>query len=240
MPSVPASQQKKAATQAKIAAAAKVTALEEKKARKASKKVFAANGAKYAAEYKAAEASAVAARREAKAKGGFFVPAQPKLVLVIRIRGIIGVDPKAKKVMRLFRLLQIHNATFVKLNEATERMLRLIEPYVTYGNPSLKTVKDLILKRGYGKINGQRIPISENAVIQDGLNSSDVQCVDDLIHEIFTVGPNFKAANNFLWPFKLSSPNGGFSKKTKMLHYLEGGEAGARGEEINGIVRKML
>ncbi|KAF8374743.1 hypothetical protein PRIPAC_81172 [Pristionchus pacificus] len=29
---------------------------------------------------------------------------------------------------------------------------------------------------------------------------------EDLVHEIFSVGPNFKKANNFLWPFKLSNP----------------------------------
>lgn len=240
MAKAPETANKKAATQTKIAAAAKATALAAKAIRKANKKTFAANGAKYAAEYKATEAAAVAARRDAKAQGGFYVPQQPKLVFVVRIRGTIGVDPKAKKVLRLFRLLQIHNGTFVKLNEATERMLRLIEPYVTYGYPSLKSVKDLVLKRGFGKVNKQRVPISENAVIQDGLGLDSVQCVDDLIHEIFTVGDNFKATNNFLWPFKLSSPNGGFSSKTKLLHFLEGGEAGARGEEINALIKKML
>lgn len=31
-----------------------------------------------------------------------------------------------------------------------------------------------------------------------------------LVHEIATAGPNFKAATNFLWPFKLSNPNGGW------------------------------
>ncbi|KAF8386883.1 hypothetical protein PRIPAC_76025, partial [Pristionchus pacificus] len=31
-------------------------------------------------------------------------------------------------------------------------------------------------------------------------------CKEDLVHEIFSVGPNFKKANNFLWPFKLSNP----------------------------------
>ncbi|CAJ1954794.1 unnamed protein product [Cylindrotheca closterium] len=61
-----------------------------------------------------------------------------------------------------------------------------------------------------------------------------------LINELYTVGPNFKAANNFLWPFKLSNPSGGFSSKTKLLHFLEGGEAGARGEEINKLVKKMI
>ena len=240
MPKAPASVSKKVATATKLAAQAKTEAKAVKAAKRADKKTFTANGAKYDAEYKAADAAAVKGRRDAKAKGGFYVPAEPKVLLVVRIRGTIGVDPKSKKILRLFRLLQIHNATLVRSNEATRRMLRLIEPYVTYGNPSRKTIKDLIFKRGFGKVNKQRIPISENTVIQDGLASDTIRCADDLIHELVTCGPEFKTANNFLWPFKLSSPNGGFSAKTKLLHYLEGGEAGARGEEINKLVAKML
>ena len=231
---------KKAATQAKLATQAKTEARAARAAKKADTKTFTANGAKYAAEYAAEQAAAIQGRRDAKKSGGFFVPAQPKVYLVVRIRGTIGVDPKAKKIMRLFRLLQIHNATFVRVNDATKRMLRLIEPYVTYGNPSLKTIRQLVYKRGFGKVNKQRVPISENIVIQDGMSSDTVRCVDDLIHEIVTCGPSFKEANNFLWPFKLSSPNGGFSAKTKLLHYLEGGEAGARGEMIDAFVAKMI
>jgi len=120
-------------------------------------------------------------------------------------------------------------------------MLRLIEPYVTYGYPTRSTVQKLIYKRGFGKLNGQRIPIADNSVVEEGLGKDcGIACVADLVHEIITVGPNFKKANNFLWPFKLSSPTGGFSRKTKLLHFMEGGEAGARGEEINKLVKKML
>jgi large subunit ribosomal protein L7e len=242
MAKAPESVLKKQKTQAAIAATAKATALALKKQKRLDKKEFLANGAKYEAEYNATVQANIKARREAKASGSFFVPQQPKIAFVVRIRGIIGVHPKPKKIMQLFRLRQIHNGTFVKLNEATIRMLRVIEPYVTYGYPSLKTVRDLIYKRGFGKVNKQRVPISENAVIQSDpkLVAAGIKCVDDLIHEIYTCGPNFKIANNFLWTFKLSSPNGGFSSKTKLLHFLEGGEAGARGEEINAFVKKML
>ena len=31
-------------------------------------------------------------------------------------------------------------------------MLKLVQPYVTYGFPSLKTVRELIYKRGFGKV----------------------------------------------------------------------------------------
>jgi len=229
------------ATQKKLAAAA-AAAVKEAEAKAASDATkFEANSKKYDEEYEAAQKLAIDNRRKAKADGGFFVPAEPKLCLVIRIRGIIGVSPKAKKVMQLFRLRQLHNATFVKLNEATIRMLRLIEPYVTYGYPTRATVQKLIYKRGFGKIRKQRIPIATNKVIQEGLaEQTGIECAADLVNEIYTVGPNFKKANNFLWPFKLSNPKGGFSSKTKLLHFMEGGEAGARGEEINKLVLRML
>jgi len=235
----PESVLKKQATQAKLAAQAKADAEAAEAKKIADNKAFTERAQKYAAEYAAAEKEAVDNRRKAKAAGGFYVPAEPKVALVIRIRGTIGVSPKAKKVMQLFRLRQIHNATFVRLNEATIRMLRLIEPYVTYGIPTLATIQKLIYKRGFAKVNKQRIPIADNSVFTDELVAAGVACTADLVHEIFTVGPAFKQANNFLWPFKLSPPLGGMSRKTKLLHFLEGGEAGNRGEEINKLVKKM-
>ena len=37
------------------------------------------------------------------------------------------------------------------------------------------------------------------------LGKYNIICIEDLIHEIYTVGPAFKQASNFLWPVKLSS-----------------------------------
>ena len=190
------------------------------------------------AEYKDSENSAIRMRREAKAAGNVFVADQAKIAFVIRIRGIIGVSPKVRKILQLLRLRQLHNGVFIKLNGATEKMLRLVEPYIAYGYPSLKSVKDLIYKRGFGKVNKQRLPIADNAVIEKALGENDIICVEDLIHEIYTAGPAFKQASNFLWPFKLSSPTGGFS--SKLLHFCEGGDAGARGEKINTLIKKMI
>mmetsp|Transcript_1496 Transcript_1496/g.2084 ORF Transcript_1496/g.2084 Transcript_1496/m.2084 type:complete len:277 (-) Transcript_1496:344-1174(-) len=237
---VPESVLKKEATYKKIAEAKAAEAKIAEEKTKTDLVKFTANAEKYAEEYAAEQRAAIDNRRKAKATGGFFVPAMPKLALIVRIRGTIGVSPKAKRVMQLFRLRRLHSATFVKLNEATIRMLRLIEPYVTYGYPTRETIQKLVLKRGFGKINKQRIPIATNAVIEEALGNVGICCTADLINELHTVGPHFKEANNFLWPFKLSSPKGGFSSKTKLLHYLEGGEAGARAEEINKFVKKML
>lgn len=62
------------------------------------------------------------------------------------------VAPKVKKVLQLLRLRQINNATFVKLNKASLNMLRIAQPYITYGYPTLKTVRDLLYKRGFVKV----------------------------------------------------------------------------------------
>lgn len=69
------------------------------------------------------------------------------------------------------------------------------------------------------------------------LGKHGIICMEDLVHEIYTVGKHFKAANNFLWPFKLSSPRGGMKKKT--THFVEGGDAGNREDQINRLIRRM-
>lgn len=78
-------------------------------------------------------------RRQAKANGDFYVPDMPKVYFVTRMRGINNIAPKPKKVLQLLRLLQINNGVFIKVNKATTQMLQLVEPYVTYGEPNLKS-----------------------------------------------------------------------------------------------------
>ncbi|XP_068334430.1 large ribosomal subunit protein uL30y [Pyrus communis] len=191
----------------------------------------------YSEEYEQQEKELIQLKREAKLKGGFYVDPEAKLLFIIRIRGINAIDPKTKKILQLLRLRQIFNGVFLKVNKATLNMLHRVEPYVTYGYPNLKSVKELIYKRGYGKLNKQRIALTDNAIVEEALGKYGIICTEDLIHEILTVGPHFKEANNFLWPFKLKAPLGGLKKKRN--HYVEGGDAGNRENYINELIRRM-
>ena len=85
-------------------------------------------------------------------------------------------------------------------------MLRIVKPYITHECPTLKAVHDLIYKLGFVKVDGNRTPITSNEVIEQSLDKFGTICIEDLIHEILAVGPNFKYASNFLWPFKLNNP----------------------------------
>ncbi|CAM6126471.1 unnamed protein product [Calypogeia fissa] len=191
----------------------------------------------YLKEYKKEESDLISLKREAKLKGGFYVEAEAKLLFVIRIRGINDMHPKTRKILQLLRLRQIFNGVFMKVNKATVNMLQRVEPYVTYGYPNLKSVRELIYKRGYGKLNKARTALTDNCVIEQALGKYGIICIEDLIHEIYTVGPHFKEANNFLWPFKLSAPLGGLKKKRN--HYIEHGDAGNRELKLNNLIRRM-
>jgi len=194
-------------------------------------------------EYRSVERSMIRLRRiaktgkPAKPDRHFFRDPETKLAFVVRIHGLNGVDRRTEKILRLLRLKQIHNGVFIKLNDASRKMLHLVQPYITYGTPNLKSVRELIYKRGYMKIRGQRIAITDNQLVEQTLGKYGVICVEDIIHEIFTVGPHFKQVNKVLWPFKLSSPRGGDQKKD--THYIEGEGVGNREDKINAFIRQV-
>ncbi|ELW72416.1 60S ribosomal protein L7 [Tupaia chinensis] len=178
--------------------------------RKAKRKLIYEKAKHYHKEYRQMYRTDIHMARMARKAGNFSIPAEPKLIF---------------------------NGTFVKLNKASINMMRILEPYIAWGYPNLKSVNELIYKCGYGKINKKQIALTDNSLIVRSLGKFGIICMEDLIHEIYTVGKHFKEANNFLWPFKLSSPWGGMKKKT--THFVEGGDAGNREDQINRLIRRM-
>lgn len=164
-------------------------------------------------EYRKKEREEIRLRRVAKSSGEFYVPAQPKVYFVIRLKGCVpslakyrifrltseihsinDLAPKPRKILQLLRLRQINNGVFIKVTKATTQMLQIVEPYITYGEPNLKSVREMIYKRGYGKVNKQRVPLNDNKIIEEALGKFGIISIEDLVHEIFTAGPAFKQA----------------------------------------------
>merc|ERR1719463_924536 len=145
------------------------------------------NAQKYEKEYRLEQEQLIRLRRQAKEAGNFFVEPEAKLIYCVRISGINKLAPKPRKILQLLRLRQINNGVFLKVNRPILNMLKLVQPYVTYGYPTLKTVRELVYKRGFGKVNKQRIPLSDNEVIGSTLGEKcGMYGVEDLVHEIYT------------------------------------------------------
>lgn len=209
-----------------------------KKTRTEKKAEYLKRGEKYFKDAADKSKSIITERRKARAAGAYFVADEPKVYLVVRIRGINNLSPVVRKILQLLRLRQLHNATFVRVSKATTNMLRKVEPFITYGYPSSKLISQLIYKRGFAKVNGQRIPLNSNEIVENSLGKQGLISIEDLVHEITSCGPHFKQANNFLWPFKLTSPRKGYSAKRHPYH--SSGDWGNRETEINELVQRML
>merc|ERR1711879_563844 len=138
---------------------------------------------KYNELYKKMDMEKEAKVKAARKVGNFYKPAGASFAIVIRIRGINAVSPKVRKVLELFRLLQIHNAVFIKLNKATINMLKLVQPYIAYGYPTVDTVRKMIYKRGFAKVRHRpgsisRIPIMDSKLITVHLGKFGIETVE--------------------------------------------------------------
>ncbi|XP_011187396.1 uncharacterized protein LOC105215270 [Zeugodacus cucurbitae] len=162
-----------------------------------------------------------------------------KLLLVMRHAGKKVFDDTTNKILNTLQLSTRHYAVFLRNDKETQVLLKVIEPFVVYGYPSLNTIRELLFKRGFARIDGKKTPIQSNALIEQHLGDKGIICLEDIIHEIYTVGPNFDAVKAFLNSFLLSSPRDGWKNKVS-VSFKRGGEYGDRGEAINELIMRCL
>jgi len=97
LPPVPESVLKRRKRNAALQAGLRKHIPKVKKSRSLKRRVIFKKAEKYVSEYRRMEKETIRLRRIAKEHNNFFVPAEPKLALVIRIRGINQMHPKPKK-----------------------------------------------------------------------------------------------------------------------------------------------
>ncbi|KAI9306077.1 ribosomal protein L30, ferredoxin-like fold domain-containing protein [Cunninghamella echinulata] len=133
---------------------------------------------------------------------------QNKLLLVIRLdtsyhrRTVIGA---AESTLHKLGVGRYHSAAFVRNTPDVQEKLAIVKNYVIYGEPTLETVRNLINKRAYTIIKGERVAITDNNMVEEALGDEGIICIEDIIHEIINGDiETFNKVNNFLAPFQLS------------------------------------
>lgn len=149
---------------------------------------------------------------------------KPTLLFVLRVKGPtnVNIPHKAFKILSLLRLQELDSGVFIKLTKTTYPLLRLIAPYIVIGKPSSQSVRSLIQKRS--KIMYKRkdenqlheIILNDNNIVEEKLGEFGIICIEDIIHEINSLGENFQTCNFFLQPFKLNKEASGFNALTKL------------------------
>jgi large subunit ribosomal protein L7e len=169
-------------------------------------------------------------------------------VFAVLIRPTIHTTPKpVKKTLSTLRLRRMHEGVFLPYTDATRKMLHLVEPYVLYGMPSTETISDLVRRRGFCRVDGKRVPLADNNVIERELGDVGLICVEDLVQVLSSASLDamegekdgtFGKVTKFLWPFRLTSRKSKF--QSKMLDLKDGKLYGDQGEAMNGYIREML
>uniref|UniRef100_A0A8C0P5B7 Large ribosomal subunit protein uL30-like ferredoxin-like fold domain-containing protein n=2 Tax=Canis lupus familiaris TaxID=9615 RepID=A0A8C0P5B7_CANLF len=81
---------------------------------------------------------------------GLEVPDKHSLAFIIHIQRINEVSSLVQRTIARLSL-KIFSGVFFRVTPQTMKTLRIVEPYVTWGFPNLKFVRELILKRGQAK-----------------------------------------------------------------------------------------
>lgn len=163
-------------------------------------------------------------------------------IFCILIRPAVHTTPKTvRRTLSTLRLRKVHEGVFLQYSPAVRKMLHLVEPYVLYGVPSIETIGDLVRRRGFCKIDGKRVQISDNNIIEENLGDAGLICVEDLIAVLTSKDIDadaFGKVSKFLWPFRMSARKSKFQKR--MLDLKDGKLYGDQGEVMNGYIREML
>ena len=137
-----------------------------------------------------------------------------KLLLVVRIRGVTDISRQQRILLNKFNLRKVNTAVFVKGSSVNIRLLKRIENYITWGEPSKRLISELIYKKMHGKVGEERVQIKSNAQVEEHIGG-DVICLEDIIKEISSVGSNFQQICDFMFPFKLTSPEGTLASRLR-------------------------
>lgn len=142
----------------------------------------------------------------------------PKKIVVVLVRGLIKLKTPVKDTLKMLRLTRKNHCVVIDNNPINLGMLKKVKDYITWGEISEETFKNLIEKKGQpyqGQKTCSKCKIKYN--------------------KFFTY--NNKKYKKY---FRLNPPRKGFGRKGIKMPFKVGGALGYRGEKINDLVERML
>jgi large subunit ribosomal protein L30 len=150
--------------------------------------------------------------------------------IAIRVRGHSKVNHDIEDCMQMMRLNRINHAVLLPENDYSKGMLQKSKDYITWGEVSADTVKQLVESRG--RMMGDK-PITDADVQKAGMAS-----VADFVAKVASGDFKYGELEGVKPLFRLSPPRKGYGGNKRT--YKVGGALGYRGSEINDLVVRML
>jgi len=154
-----------------------------------------------------------------------------KTLLVVRIRGGIDVPRKIEDTMMMLRVDRNNYATLIQETPSYSGMLKKAKDCITWGEPTVETIKLVLEKRGM--LEGDR-KLTDESVKETGYES-----IEKLAQALHQGGVDLTKVEKLKPFFRMHPPKRGFKGSVKHP-YRSKGELGYRGEAINELAKKMV
>ena len=151
---------------------------------------------------------------------------------IIRIRGKTGIRKEIKTTLNLLRLYNKHHLVLVDKTPVNIGKLKRIKDYVTWGEITQDTLKELLKQRA-------RLP-GNKPLTEQYLKEKSSLSIDELSQKLTHSQIHLRQIPGLKPFFRLKPPRGGFEKQGIKLPYSMHGSLGYRGENINILIKKML
>ena len=156
---------------------------------------------------------------------------QCKCLVAVKVRGTVSANRETRETLDQLHLSHTNHAVLVDSRPAYYGMLRRVNNYVTYGEPTKETVAAMLQKRA--RLAGGK------KLTDEWLQKAGYKSIDDLAEAIINCKVAFQKLPDVQPLFKLHPPSKGYKGKTKKT-FKAGGEAGYRGTAINDLVKRMI
>jgi large subunit ribosomal protein L30 len=156
---------------------------------------------------------------------------QCRCLVAVKVRGTVSAMRETRETLDLLRLTHTNHAVLIDSRPAYNGMLRRVNNYITWGEPTKETVSMMLQKRA--RLAGGK-KLTDEYIQKAGFKS-----IDDLAEAIINCKVAFQKLPDVQPLFKLHPPSKGYKGKTKK-GFKAGGEAGYRGEAINDLIKRMV
>jgi large subunit ribosomal protein L30 len=152
-------------------------------------------------------------------------------IAIVRIRGGIRTNNDIRDTLSMLRLDRQNHLVLVHSNPVSRGMLQKVKDYVTWGEPDLETITNVIQFRG--RLVGDR-PITDDYI----KTNSGFASTRDFAAAVLGQKAKYSDLKDIKPVIRLHPPRGGY-ENTK-ISYKAGGSLGHRGKDINTLIMKML
>jgi large subunit ribosomal protein L30 len=147
------------------------------------------------------------------------------------VRGTVRAQREATETLRMLHLGRTNYAVLIDNRPSYRGMLKRVQAYTTWGEPSKELLTLLLTERG--RLAGDK-KLTEEQVQKLGFKS-----IEDLAEALLSGKAEYGKLSGMRPLFRLRPPTKGYKGKTKKS-FNAGGEAGYRGAKIDDLVKRMV